>query len=306
MQEHSIEASDTQFIRLLRWIAGLQIRSDAKLTFCQTSRSGRRRIGCESQQTVSARLLSWSDARSRRASSELQKLGWLCRKSSVTPVGDRAATERRLPRIVIQTSETVRVEGVSYTGHGVAPKDTASHTGQSRPHKQTTQEGASRTHAQEGSGTIVEPTSPTLSVVERISRERRLGQIPAELVEARRKKETVWGAALFAEQLRQHSTLGWTVPRRPQWLDVLEETSQSDDLQHEITDQERRAFCEQVRRLRESFQQSDPNQQPNSSREFTLKDLGTPAPTDRECSSPFEEIRRTPSFSQSIRSNALK
>ena len=85
--------------------------------------------------------LSWSDARLRRASSELEKLGWLCRKSSVTPAGDRAATEWRLPRIVIQTSETVRVEGVSYTGHGVPRKDTVSRTGQSRPHKQNTQEG---------------------------------------------------------------------------------------------------------------------------------------------------------------------
>jgi hypothetical protein len=77
--------------------------------------------------------LSWSDARLRRASSELEKLGWLCRKSSMTPAGDRAATEWRLPRIVIQTSATVRVEGVSYTGHGVSRKDKADHI--SRTHK---------------------------------------------------------------------------------------------------------------------------------------------------------------------------
>ena len=49
--------------------------------------------------------LYWSDARLRRASSELEKLGWLCRKSSVTPAGDRAATKWRLPRIVIQPAK---------------------------------------------------------------------------------------------------------------------------------------------------------------------------------------------------------
>jgi hypothetical protein len=134
-----------------------------------------------------------------------------------------------------------------------------SYTGQSRPHKQNTQEGGSRAHARTRGDTIADPTSPTLSRVERISLEKRLGQIQGELVEARRKKETAWGAALFAEQSRHYSVLGWTAPRRPKWLDTFEETPQSDDLQHEITDDERTSFYEQVRRLRESLQQSDPN-----------------------------------------------
>ena len=99
--------------------------------------------------------LSWSDARLRRASNELEKLGWLHRKASLTPAGDCAATEWTLPRIVIRTSETVRLEGVSYTGHGVPCKDTVSRTGQSRPHKQNTQEGGSRAHARAQGGTLL-------------------------------------------------------------------------------------------------------------------------------------------------------
>ena len=35
MREHSIKASDAQFVRLFRWIAGLQISSDAKLLFAR-------------------------------------------------------------------------------------------------------------------------------------------------------------------------------------------------------------------------------------------------------------------------------
>lgn len=62
-----------------------------------------------------------------------------------------------------------------------------SRTGQSRPHKQNTQEGGLR--ARTPSGAIAEPTSPALSGAERISLERRLAQIHAELVEACRKKE---------------------------------------------------------------------------------------------------------------------
>jgi hypothetical protein len=260
MKEHNIKASDAQFIRLFRWIAGLQITSDAKLLFARLLDLADGQQNVKASRRFLRAWLSWSDARLRRASSELEKLGWLCRKSSVTPAGDRAATEWKLPRIVIQTSEMVRVEGVSCTGHGVPRKDTVSYTGQSRPHKQNTQEGGSRMHAREYGGTMAEPTSPFLSGAERISLEKRLGQIQAELVEARRKKEMAWGAALFAEQSRHYSVLGWTAPRRPKWLDTFEETPQSDDLQHEITDEERTSFCEQLRRLRESLQQSDPNQ----------------------------------------------
>jgi hypothetical protein len=89
---------------------------------------------------------------------------------------------------------------------------------------------------------------------ERISLERRLGQIQGELVEACRKKEAARGAALFAEQCRHHSALGWTGPRRPKWLDFPGETPRPDDSEYEITDDERRQFSEQVRRLRESLQ----------------------------------------------------
>jgi hypothetical protein len=135
LKEHSIKASDAQFIRLFRWIAGLQISSDAKLLFARLLDLADGEQDVKASRRFLRSWLSWSDARLRRASGELEKLGWLCRKSSVTPAGDRAATEWRLPRIVIQTSETVRVEGVSYTGHGVPRKDTVSRTGQSRTHK---------------------------------------------------------------------------------------------------------------------------------------------------------------------------
>jgi hypothetical protein len=136
-----------------------------------------------------------------------------------------------------------------------------SRTGQSRPHKQNTQEGGSRARARTPSGAVVEPTFPILSGAERISLERRLGQVQTELAEACRKKETARGAALFAEQCRHHSALDWTAPRRPKWLDFFEERRRPVDSEHELTDEERRAFCEQVRLLRESFQHSKPNQQ---------------------------------------------
>ena len=157
-------------------------------------------------------------------------------------------------RIVIQSSETVRVEGVSYTGHGVPRRDTVSRTGQSRPHKQNTQEGGSRAHARTRRGAASETSALSLSQAERISFERRLGQIQTEFVEACRKKETARGAALFAEQCRHHSALGWTEPRCPKWLDFPGAMFPPDDSEHEITDDERRQFCEQVRRLRESLQ----------------------------------------------------
>ena len=260
MKEHSIKASDAQFIRLFRWIAGLQISSDAKLLFARLLDLADGEQDVKASRRFLRAWLSWSDARLRRASSELERLGWLHRKSSLTAAGDCAATEWKLPRIVIQSRETVRVEGVSYTGHGVPRKDTVSRTGQSRPHKQNTQEGGSRAYAGDRNGTIAEPTSPTLSGVERISLERRLGQIQAELVEADRKKETVWVRRCLPSKSATIRPLGWTAHRRPKWLETFEETPQSHDLQHEITDEERRSFCEQVRRLRESLQQSDPNQ----------------------------------------------
>ena len=98
---------------------------------------------------------------------------------------------RKLPRIVVQTSETVRVGGVSHTGHGVPRMDTVSRTGQSRPHKQNTQEGGSRAHARARSGTPIE----AMSQAERISLERRLGQIQTELAEACRKKKVLRGVS---------------------------------------------------------------------------------------------------------------
>jgi hypothetical protein len=254
MKEHSIKASDAQFIRLFRWIAGLQMSSDAKLLFARLLDLADGEQNVKASRRFLRSWLFWSDARLGRASSELEKLGWLRRKASVTPAGDCAATEWTLPRIVIQTSETVRVEGVSCTGHGVPRKDTVSYTGESRPHKQNTQEGGSRAHARTRSGTPTE----AMSEAERISLERRLGQIQGELVEACRKKEAAWGAALFAEQCRHHSALGWTEPRRPKRLDFPGETPRPDDPGHEITDDERRQFSEQVRRLRESLQNTNP------------------------------------------------
>ena len=149
MKEHTIRASDAQFIRLFRWIGGLQISSDAKLLFARLLdlADGEQRV--KASRRFLRAWLSWSDARLRRASSELEELGWLHRTASVTPAGDCAATEWKLPRIVIQTSETVRLEGVSYTGHGVPRMDTVSRTGQSRPHKQNTQEGGDRARTRE-------------------------------------------------------------------------------------------------------------------------------------------------------------
>jgi hypothetical protein len=208
MREHTIKACDAQFIRLFRWIAGLQISSDAKLLFARLLDLTDGEQNVKASRRFLRSWLSWSDARLSKASSELEKLGWLRRKASITPAGDCAATEWTLPRIVIQTSETVRVEGVSYTGHGVPHKDTVSYTGQSRPHKQNTQEGGSRAHARTRSRTATEVRAPSLSQAERISLERRLGQIQAELVEACRKKETARGEAFFDEQCRHHSALG--------------------------------------------------------------------------------------------------
>jgi hypothetical protein len=254
MREHSIKATDAQFIRLFRWIAGLQISSDAKLLFARLFDLADGEQNVKASRRFLRSWLSSSDARLRRASSELEEIGWLHRKSSLTAAGDCAATEWKLPRIVVQTSETVRVEGVSYTGHGVPRMGTVSRTGQSRPHKQNTQEGGSRAHARTRSGTPIQ----AMSQAERISLERRLGQIQAELAEARRKKEAVRGAALFVEQCRHHAALAWTEPRRPTWLDVPGEVLRADDSKHEITDDERRQFCEQVQRLRESLQHTSP------------------------------------------------
>ena len=135
MKEHSIKASDAQFIRLFRWIAGLRISSDAKLLFARLLDLADGEQHVKASRRFLRSWLSWSDARLSRASNELEILGWLCRKSCVTPSGDHAAAEWTLPRIVIQTSETVRVEGVSNTGHGVPRKDTVSYTGQSRTRK---------------------------------------------------------------------------------------------------------------------------------------------------------------------------
>jgi hypothetical protein len=69
------------------------------------------------------------------------------------------------------------------------------------------------------------------------------------------------GSALFAEQCRHHCALGWTEPQRPKWLEVQEETPRTDDSEHEITDEERKAFCEQMRRLRASLQRPTSNEQ---------------------------------------------
>ncbi len=111
MREHTIKACDAQFIRLFRWIAGLQISSDAKLLFARLLDLTDGEQNVKASRRFLRAWLSWSDARLSKASSELEKLGWLGRKASITPAGDCAATEWMLPRIVIQTSETVRVEG---------------------------------------------------------------------------------------------------------------------------------------------------------------------------------------------------
>jgi hypothetical protein len=247
MKEHSIRASDTQFIRLFRWIAGLQISSDAKLLFARLFDLADGEQNVKASRRFLRAWLSWSDARLRRASSELEKLGWLHRKASLTPAGDCSATEWILPRILIRTSETVRLEGVSRTG-------------QSRPHKQNTQEGGSRAHARTRGRTAVEANSPALSRAERISLERRLSQIQVELTEASRKKERTRGETLFAEQCRHHDALGWTEPQRPKWLEAPAEILPPENAEHEITAEEREAFCQEVRRLRESLQRSTLNE----------------------------------------------
>ena len=260
MKEHSIGASDAQFIRLFRWIAGLQISSDAKLLFARLLDLADGEQNVKASKRFLRAWLSWSYARLRRASNELEKLGWLHRKASLTPAGDCAATEWTLPRIVIRTSETVRLEGVSCTGHGVPCMDTVSRMGQSRPHKQTTQEGGARARARAQSRTLSEVNAPGLSGSERISLERRLSQIQAELSEAFRKKERTRGEMLFAEQCRHHDALGWTEPRRPKWLETPTEILPSENSEHEITGEERKAFCQELRQLRESLQRSSRNE----------------------------------------------
>ena len=135
-----------------------------------------------------------------------------------------------------------------------------SRTGQSRPHKQNTQEGGSRAHARAKGGTLSEANAPGLSGSERISLERRLSQIQVELTEAYRKKERARGETLFTEQCRHHDALGWTEPQRPKWLEAPAEILPPDNAEHEITDEEREAFCQELRRLRESLQRSTQNE----------------------------------------------
>ena len=144
----------------------------------------------------------------------------------------------------------------SSTGGGCPIRDTVSRTGQSRPHKQTTQEGGSRAHARAKGGTLSEVNAPGLSGSERISLERRLGQIQTELAEACRKKERERGEMLFAEQCRHHDALGWTEQQRPKWLEAPAVILPPENAEHEITDEEREAFCQELRRLRESLQRS--------------------------------------------------
>ena len=131
-----------------------------------------------------------------------------------------------------------------------------SRTGQSRPHKQTTQEGGARSHAR----ALSEVNTPGLSGSERISLERRLSQIQAELTEASRKKERTRGETLFAEQCRHHNALGWTEPQSPKWLEAPAEILAPGNAEHEITDEERETFCRKLRRLRESLQRSSQNE----------------------------------------------
>jgi hypothetical protein len=102
--------------------------------------------------------------------------------------------------------------------------------------------------------------APGLSGSERISLERRLSQIQAELTEASRKKERKRGETIFAEQCRHHDALGWTEPRRPKWLEAPAEILPPKNAEHEISDEEREAFCQELRRLRESLQRSSRNE----------------------------------------------
>jgi hypothetical protein len=99
-----------------------------------------------------------------------------------------------------------------------------------------------------------------LSKAERISLERRLTHIQAELAETCRKKERARAETLFAEQCRHHDVLGWTEPRRPKWLEVPAEILPLENAEREITDEEREAFCHELRRLRESLQRSTQNE----------------------------------------------
>jgi hypothetical protein len=102
--------------------------------------------------------------------------------------------------------------------------------------------------------------APGLSGSERISLERRLSQIQVELTEASRKKERTRGETLFAEQCHHHDALGWTEPHRPKWLEAPAEILPPENAEHEITDEEREAFCQELRRLRESLQRSTQNE----------------------------------------------
>jgi hypothetical protein len=81
MKEHSIRVSDAQFIRLFRWIAGLQISSDAKLLFARLLDLADGEQNVKASRRFLRAWLSWSDARLRRASNELEKLGMASPKS---------------------------------------------------------------------------------------------------------------------------------------------------------------------------------------------------------------------------------
>ena len=245
MREHSIRASDAQFIRLFRWIAGLQISSDAKLLFARLLDLADGEQNVKASRRFLRAWLSWSDARLRRASSELEKFGWLHRKASLTPAGDCAATEWTLPRIVIRTSETVRLEGVSYTGHGVPRKDTVSRTGQSRPHKQNTQEGGSRAHARTRSGTLAEAMLLSLSERSGFRSKDAWAKFKPSLPRLVGRKKGR-GAKRSLPSNAATIALGWTEPRRPKWLDVPAEILPPENAEHEITDEEREAFCQEA------------------------------------------------------------
>ena len=93
MKEHHISASGMRFNRLFRWIAGLQISSDAKLLFARLLDLAEGELIVKASRRFLRSWLSWSDARLRRASGELEKLGWIQRETPLTAAGDFATTE---------------------------------------------------------------------------------------------------------------------------------------------------------------------------------------------------------------------
>ena len=178
-----------------------------------------RRVADQQRREIAVRFLrawlSWSDARLSKASSELEKLGWLGRKASITPAGDCAATEWMLPQSSSRPAKRSAWRGcpirdtVSRVRTRCPIRDKADHI--SRTHKKGDR-ARTREHEAE------QRRRRALRFCPRLSGFRSKGvwakSKPSLLTLVGRRKRRA-AQAFFDEQCRHHSALGWTEPRRP-------------------------------------------------------------------------------------------